>query len=94
MTSANDADSGMPLSELNRCTAKTGKWYLRLVHAELEEYSYPWCGKQVWTTKLRVCFVSMNEGEYCVGIMKPKKKDIEELKKPETKHSRKARSSV
>ena len=50
------------------------------VHAELEEYSYPWHGKQATATKLRVCFVSMDEKEYCVGIMKPKLKNLEELR--------------
>ena len=86
MASANDGASSMPLSMLNRCTAKSGRWYLKLVHAELEEYSYDWNGKQIRTTKLRVCFVSMNEREYCVSI--------KETEKPETKHSCRARSSL
>ena len=71
----------MSLSELNRTTAKSGKWYLKVVHSGLEEYSYSWQGKQLWITKLRVCFVSMNEKEYCVGIMRPKNKNVEELRK-------------
>ena len=81
MTSGNAPEFGMKMFELNKLTAKSGRWYFRVVHSMVEDYTYPWQGKQIPATKLRVCFVSMNAKEYCVGIMKPRKNNVEELKK-------------
>ena len=72
-------DRGQPLQHLNKRTSRCGSWILKVYKADLVQYNYPWGGKEVPVTKLRVIFTTIEEGWYCTAIMKLIKKNVAEL---------------
>ena len=72
-------DRGQPLQQLNKRTGKCGSWILKVSKADLVQYNYPWGGKEIPVSKLRVIFTTIEEGAYCTGTMKMIKKNVTEL---------------
>ena len=70
---------GNPLSELNKQMATLGSWVLKVAKADVVEFEFPWQGKVVKKTKLRVVFVTMDEGEYIMGLVKVNRDKASEL---------------
>ena len=69
-----------PLSELlNQECGQTGAHELKVVRAEIIDYSYSWQGKQIATQKIQVLLQSHKPEEYCLGVAKLQKRDKKEL---------------
>ena len=75
-----DPSHGMPLLELNRKSAKIGNWVLKVAKARILEYGGTFQGKPQTNHKLLVIFTTKEEGQYCTGLMKTVKKNVDELK--------------
>jgi hypothetical protein len=81
------ADHGNPLSELNKKNATLGSWLFKVARSDVVEYEFPWQGKQVKKSKLRVVFVTMDEGEYVMGLVKVNRDKASELEPFRTRFS-------
>ena len=69
-----------PLSELlNQEAGQAGVHELKVVRAEIVDYSYPWQGNQIATQKVQALLQSHKPEEYCLGVAKLQKKDKKEL---------------
>jgi len=81
-TAATEHSDAKPLlSEvLNQESGQAGVHDLRVLHARLVDYLYPWQGKQVEAQKVQVLFQSYRPEEYCLGVAKLQRKDKKELK--------------
>ena len=81
-TAATEHSDAKPLlSEvLNQESGQAGEHDLRVLHARLVDYLYPWQGKQVEAQKVQVLFQSYRPEEYCLGVAKLQRKDKKELK--------------
>ena len=75
------ADSTLPLVRLNKSTASLGTWLLKTARAAIVEYTYQCQGKPITNRKLQVVLVSTNPEEYCIGILKARNQNFEELDK-------------
>ncbi len=70
------SEEGAPLSELlNQESGQAGAYELKVVRAELVDYSYSWQGKQVATQKVQALLQSHKPEEYCLGVAKLQTKD-------------------
>jgi len=64
-TAATEHSNETPLSELlSQESGQTGAYELKVVRAEIAEYSYPWKQQQVATQKLQVLLQSHKPEEY------------------------------
>ena len=75
-----DPSHGMPLLELNKRTAKIGNWIMKVSKARVLEYGSVYQGRPQTNHKLLVIFTTKDEGQYCTGLMKTVKKNVDELK--------------
>ena len=75
------ADGTLPLVRLNKSTASLGTWLLKTARAAIVEYTYQCHGKTITNRKLQAVLVSTNPEEYCIGILKARKQNFEELDK-------------
>ena len=81
------SDRGNPLSELNKQNATLGSWLFKVAKSAVVEYEFPWQGKAMKKTKLRVVFLTMDEGEYIMGLIKVNRDKASELEPFKTKFS-------
>ena len=72
-------DRGSPLKELNKSTAALSTWIFKVVKSEIIDYDYEWNGRKVENKKVRVIFVSLDEGQYLLGLAKCAKSKAAEL---------------
>ena len=72
-----ESQKSLPLSELNKASAKTGgEWLVCAFHPVEDIYQYTWQGKSRQGTNLIVTLVSAeDESQYCQGLFKKNAKN-------------------
>jgi len=79
-TAATEHSNATPLAELlNQESGQTGAYELKVLRAEMTDYSYTWKGEQIPTSKIQVLLQSHRQEEYCLGAAKLQRKDKKEL---------------
>ena len=79
-SAATEHSNATPLAELlNQESGQTGAYELKVLRAEMTDYSYTWKGKQIPTSKIQVLLQSHRQEEYCLGAAKLQRKDKKEL---------------
>ena len=73
------SDTTLLLQLLNQKSGQARAYELKVIHAEIVDYTYPWQGKQIATQKVQALLQSHNPIEYCLGIAKLQNKDKKEL---------------
>ena len=85
---------GNQLHELNKTTAHVIDLVLKVVYSDVVEYTYVWNQENKTSYKLRTVLNSLDEGHYCLGVMKPLKGDKKELDEALKKNGITDRSSA
>ena len=58
-----------PLRELlSDQVGAAGSWDLKVYYSEINEYTYPWKGKEQTSRKLVVILLSLDADQYCLGL--------------------------
>ena len=81
--SGSGSPSALRLVQLNKSTARLGKWVVKVCHSKLVPYRYQWNGREVENRKVMVYLVSEDAQVYCVAVMKGVKQNWAELDEAE-----------
>ena len=69
------SDTTRLLQLLNQESGQARAYELKVIHAEIVDYTYPWQEKQIATQKVQALLQSHNPIAYCLGIAKLQNKD-------------------
>ena len=72
-------ENGLPLQELDRDTAKVGKWYFRVCHVQIITYEYQLKGKSEEGCKFQCVMISPDSSMYALAVYRMRSKNKKEV---------------